>query len=137
MKLTKEQKETLSKSLESPWGAVSLICDGDRIDLQVQKGKGLTYRVVTFVNGKWEGKWMSGTAEHPEQKYLNKKTRRLHSPSFIKQMEKIFGKRAVAKDPTYHKTFVTYDVSWPSGKAAINHLCRVCESVEIAPGGTS
>lgn len=23
--------------------------------------------------------------------------------------------------------------SWASGKAAIAHLCRVCESVEIAP----
>ncbi len=133
MKLTKEQKTELAERLTSPWGCVELLCDGYRIALQVQRAKGMTYRVVTFVNGEWKGLWCSGKAEHPEQKFLNKKTHRACTPSYKAKMEKIFGKRAVAKDPYYSKTFVTYDLSWPSGKAAINHLCRVCESVEIAP----
>ena len=133
MKLTKEQKEMLAETLTTPWGGVELLCDGYRIALQVQRVKELTYRVTTFVNGKWEGKWMSGKEAHPEQKFLNKKTHRACSPSFKAKMEKIMGKRAVAKDPYYSKTFITYDVSWASGKAAITHLCRVCESVEIVP----
>lgn len=133
MKLTKEQKNELAQLLTSPWGSVELLCDGYRISLQVQRAKGMTYRVVTFVNGQWKGLWVCGLDEFPEQKFLNKRTRRACSPSLKAKMEKIMGKRAVAKDPYYRKTFITYDVSWPSGKAAIAHLCSVCESVEIAP----
>lgn len=131
MKLTKEQKDELALKLDCPWGTVALLCDGFRIDLQVQRYSGLAYRVTTYVNGEWQGKWASGKTEYPEQKFLNKRTHRAFSPKFIRDMEKIFGKRAVAKDPKYKRTFVTYDISWPSGKAAISHLCRVCESVEI------
>lgn len=133
MKLTKEQKDELAQQLDHPWGSVALLCDGFRVDLRVEHSGKLAYRVVTYVNGAWEGKWFSGKTEYPEQKFLNKRTRRAYSPKFIKDMEKILGKRAVAKDPEYRKTFVTFDISWPSGKAAINHLCRACESVEIAP----
>ena len=133
MKLSNEQKTELAKKLESPWGAVALLCDGFRIDLRVERCSALAYRVITYVNGKWEGKWCLAKEDYPEQKFLNKKTHRACSPKFIKNMEKILGKRAVAKDPFYKRTFVTYDMSWPSGKAAISHLCRVCESVEIVP----
>lgn len=133
MKLSKEQKEKLAETLSMPWGTASLICDGYRITLQVRRAKGMTYRVVTFVNGEWQGAWCSGEAEYPEQKFLNKKTHLAVTPAFKTKMEKILGKRAVAKDPYYSKTFITYNVSWASGKAAIAHLCRVCESVEIAP----
>ncbi len=132
MKLTKEQKADLAQELTSPWGCVTLICDGYRIALQVQCVKALKYRVVTYINGRWEGKWSLGTEEYPEQKFLNKRTHRACSPAFKAKAEKVFGKRAIAKDPYYSKTFVTYDLSWPSGKAAIAHLCRVCDSVEIA-----
>lgn len=133
MKLTKEQKEKLSADLTSPWGRVRLICDGYRIALVVERCKPMVFRVVTYINGQWRGEWSLGTKEFPEQKFINKKTHRVYSPAFVKKAEKIFGKRAVAKDPEYKRTFITYDISWPSGKAAINHLCRVCESVEIDP----
>lgn len=46
-------------------------------------------------------------------------------------MEKAIGKRAVAKDRDYSKTVTSYMPDWASGKAAINHLCKVCESVEL------
>ena len=133
MKLSKEQKAELAQKLISPFGHVELLCDGYRIALQVQRGKGLTYRVVTFVNGEWKGIWCSGTENYPEQKFLNKRTNLACSPSLKAKMEKILGKRAVAKDPYCSKTFITYDISWASGKAAIAHLCRVCDSIEIAP----
>ena len=131
MKLTKEQKNKLAEDLNSPWGVANLLCDGYKITLRVERCKGLTSRVVTYINGRWRGEWCCHDQEFPEQKFLNKRTHRGCSPSFKAKAEKIFGKRAVAKDPFYSKTFVTYDISWPSGKAAINHLCRVCESVEI------
>jgi hypothetical protein len=131
MKLSKEQKAVLIEQLNSPWGHVQLMCDGYRINLNVERCKGLSYRVVTYVNGEWKGVWCQGDKPTPEHKFLNRIERPLAKPSEKAKMEKIFGKRAIAKDPWFTKTLVTYDVSWPSGKAAINHLCRVCDSVEL------
>ena len=74
---------------------------------------------------------MAGKETFPEQKFINRKEIPCAKPSEKAKAEKIFGKRAVAKDPWYSKKIVTYDISWASGKQAINHLCRVCESIEI------
>ena len=132
--ITKEQKAELSAALSHPWGSIELVCDGYRVALQVQRMKGgMTYRVMTYVNGQFLGKWVSGTEVFPEQKFLRKSVRPLASAAEKAKFEKAFGKRAVAKDPWFSKALTCYFPDWASGKAAIAHLCRVCESVEIAP----
>lgn len=131
MKLTKEQKAELIDKLNHPYGRAELMCDGYRIDLTVERLRGLTYRVVTYVNGVFKGVWCNGAEIYPEQKFLNRREIPLAKPSHKAKMEKIMGKRAVAKDPWFTKKLVTFDVSWASGKLAINHLCKVCESIEI------
>lgn len=134
MKLTKEQKAELAAQLSTPWGTVELICDGYRVALEVQRMKGgMTYRVMTYVNGSFYGHWVSGSAEFPEQKFLRKSVRPLYSAAEKAKYEKVFGKRHVAKDARYSKTLTMYMPDWASGKAVISHLCKVCESVEIAP----
>jgi len=131
MKLTKEQKAELIEKLGHPYGCVTLMCDGYRIFLRVERASQLAYRVVTYVNGEWKGVWCSGIDSHPEQKFLNRKETPLAKPSEKAKMEKILGKRAVAKDPWFTKKIVTFDLSWASGKTAINHLVKVCDSIEI------
>ena len=131
MMLTKEQRAELAEQLTMPYGrSVQLLCDGRRIALSVQCVSKLKYRVWTFVDGIM-GAWCKG--DTPEAKFLRKSVRPLTSPSWRKQAEKVFGKRAVAKDPLWNKTLTLYHPDWPSGKAAINHMCKVCASVEIAP----
>lgn len=129
--LTKEQKQAAIDALSYPYGFVKLICDGYEIALVVEKSNKLTYRIVTYINGMLKGEWVSGTAEHPEQRFLNRKERPLASPKEKAKFEKAFGKRATAKDPWFSKTIVTYDISWASGRSAINHLCRVSKSIEL------
>ncbi|MDP2153827.1 MAG: hypothetical protein Q8J66_09240 [Methylotenera sp.] len=132
MKLTKEQKTELAQKLTSPWGAVKLICDGFTIDLQVQRMKGgMTYRVMTFVNGQFKGEWVSSTQEHPQQKFLRKSERPLYSASHKATLEKIYGKRHVANTESYQKKYITYMPDFASGKAAISHLCKVSESIQV------
>lgn len=135
MQLTKEQKADLAATLGHPWGTVALICDGYLVNLQVQRSKGMTYRVMTYVNGQFLGKWISDKEVFPEQKFLRKHVQKLASPAQKAKAEKIFGKRVVAKDPWFNKTLTTYMPDWASGKAAISHLCKVCESVEVATSG--
>lgn len=131
MKLTKEQQIELAQKLTSPWGSVKLICDGFEIALQVQRFKGMSYRVMTYVNGEFKGIWVSSTQEHSEQKFLRKPARPVYSAAHKAKMEKIFGKRAVAKDEFYQKKYVTFMPDWASGKSAISHLCKVSESIQV------
>lgn len=133
MTLTKEQRAELAQQLASPWGMIDLLCDGRRITLQVQRvsGPGITYRVMTYVDGEFRGSWCKG--DTPEAKFLRKQVTPLTSPARRKAAEKALGKRWVAKQPLYTATHTFWHPDWPSGKAAINHLCKVCESVEVAP----
>lgn len=138
MKLTKEQKQELIDKLSYPWGRVSLQCDDHKVDLVVKRtGKGITFRVVTYVDGRWEGKWMSGKEEYPEQKFLRKSVQPVARKKDKEAMEKAVGKRyfkkMCAEEPYWTKTITLYDVSWGSGRMAINHLCKVCDSIQILP----
>ncbi|WP_199052394.1 hypothetical protein [Aquitalea sp. ASV15] len=132
-KLTAEQKEKLISDLSFPWGKADLMCDGRRITLEVRRSsKGMTYRVCTFVDGVFEYKWAQGATPVPEQKFLRKSVRPNVSPVKRKELEKKFGKRWVQKDKFINGAVTLYLPDWSSGKAAINHLCKVCDSVELA-----
>ncbi|MDO8932967.1 MAG: hypothetical protein Q7U97_11275 [Rhodocyclaceae bacterium] len=135
MKLTKDQRAQLVGELSTPWGSAHLICDGHRVTLQVQRegGNAIKFRVMTYVDGHFKGEWIKG--EVPEAKFLRKQVRRLYSTARCKKIEKIVGKRrfATAEYDGYRKTLTHYLPDWASGKAAIAHLCKVCESVELAP----
>ena len=131
MKLTKDQKEMLIAKLQFPWGYAELLCDDVKVTLRVQRWKGLSYRVVTFVNGHFKGEWMVDNNKAPEQKFMRRSERHLFSQKERAQAEKALGKRNVAKSQLYTRTIVTYFPDWASGKAAIEHLCRVCERIEI------
>jgi hypothetical protein len=136
MKLSKEQIEVLAKDLSHTFGSgVKLLCDGYTVALQVEKysKKGLEYCVMTYVNGYFKGEWCGlSKQECPEQKFMRKLVKPRCSPAYKRKMIKIFGKRHVDKDPYYTETQTSYWPNWSNGKAALNHLNRVCESVQLA-----
>lgn len=137
MKLSKEQRDKVIVELSQPWGSADLICDGFRIALRVECFKGMTYRVMTYVNGYYKGAWVFPKNECPESRFL-RKAEHLACPAKNRlEMEKILGKRSVAKDPYYSKKITFYWPDWSSGKAALSHLCKVCESVQVADPQTS
>ncbi|MFZ6655641.1 hypothetical protein [Undibacterium sp. TJN19] len=133
MTITKLQKEQIAKELTMPWGRVELICDGYKINLVVERYKELSYRVATYVNGYIKGEWFYSKSESPESRFLRKRVVPNISPTKKKKLEKIYGKRVIAKDPFWSGSVTVFYPDWPSGKAALNHLCKICDSVEIAP----
>jgi len=135
MTLTKDQIAEAIETLSYPWGFVKLICDGYRVTLSVERAKGMTYRVMTYVNGCFKGVWMQPSAgtDIPEQKFLRRSERAACSKTYKAEMEKRFGKRHIQEDPFYSRTIVMYSPDWASGKAALSHLCKVCASIEIDP----
>lgn len=132
MKLSEEQRDKVIDRLSHPWGRAELMCDGYRITLAVERAKGMSYRVMTYVNGSFRGLWCSHKDECPESKFLRRVVRPACPPRHKQEMEKIMGKRYIQKDPYYSATFIHYMPDWASGKSALNHLCKVCDSVQVA-----
>lgn len=131
VKLSKEQKIELINHLSHPYGMVSLRCDGRLVTLQVQRWRALSYRVMTYVDGVFKYAWCRPTNNAPESKFLRKSVRSNVTAAKRKLAEKTWGKRAVKNDPFWSGSFTTYLPDWPNGKAAINHLCAACISIEI------
>ncbi|MYM80559.1 hypothetical protein GTP44_01110 [Duganella sp. FT50W] len=131
MKLSKQQKEDLIKELSLPWGSVNLMCDGYLVSLNVERKTAMTFRVYTYVNGLMKAAWVIGSNPAPEQKFLRQSVRPNLSPAKRSKMEKALGKRHVSKDPYFSGSYTIYLPDWSTGKAAINHLCKVCESITI------
>jgi len=134
MKLSKEQIDVLAQSLSHPYGSgVRLLCDGYEVTLRVEAAKAMSCRVMTYVNGYFKGVWCGlSNPECPEQKFMRKQVRPRCSPAFKLKMEKLMGERHVKNDPYYSEQHISYWPDWASGKAALNHLNRVCESVQLA-----
>lgn len=131
MELSKAQKEKIIGDLSQLFGRATLRCDGYEITLQVERFKGFKYRVMTYVNGTFEGKWIHSDSKAPESRYLRALVRPTITKAFRLKLEKAIGKRAVAKEPRYNGTYTMYLPDWSSGRAAINHLCKVSESIEL------
>jgi len=131
MKLTNEQTADCIVKLSNPYERVTLLCDGRTITLSVERYKALTFKVVTYVDWQILGKWFSGTQECPEQKFMRKAVKSIYTPAVKKKFIKIMGARRFKSDPSFHRTYTMFHPDWPNGKAAINHLCKVCESVEL------
>jgi hypothetical protein len=132
MKLSKEEKEKLISELSMPWGSADLKCDGYLISLRVRRFTELTFRVVAYVNGYMKGSWTSARNPTPEQKFLRKSVRPNVSAGKKAKLEKQFGKRMIAKDEFVNGSYSYYINDWGSGKAVINHLVKVCDSITIA-----
>jgi hypothetical protein len=136
MKLTNEQKEKVIGDLSQLFGRATLRCDGYEVTLQVERFKGFKYRVMTYVNGTFSGKWILPSDAAPESKFLRKMTKPNVSPVKRLKLEKECGKRFIAKDPFFSGSYTCYLPDWSTGKAAVNHLCKVCESVELIDPAT-
>lgn len=132
--LTLAQRRALAAEQNTPYGTIYLRCDGRKITLAMERTspKKVTYAPMTYVDNVFLGKWCTRPAEHPEHKFMRRCERRVFPEPKVLDLEKRYGKRAVAKQyPDIRKTVVYYVPYWPSFLTALNHLCRACESVEV------
>ncbi len=132
--LSMSQRKALADKHSNPYGSLTLLCDGRRITLQTQRASktSMTYCVMTYVDGKFEGRWISAAEPCPEQKFMRRAEKRYVSEKKIAAMEKKYGKKRVAEYWTNaRKVHISFMPYWKTYLAALNHLCRVCESVEV------
>ena len=134
-KLDKEVVSELVNLLMLPWGSVKLECDGYTVDLQVYRVKNsMTYRVMTYVNGEFRWEWVIPKADtplRPETKFLRKSVTKNISPAKRLKLEKVYGKRFIAKDPFCNGSTTSYMPDWPTGRAVLSHFMKVCDSIKV------
>lgn len=112
-----------------------MICDGFDVSLQAVSLSETTlkYGVMTYVSGKFEGKWLVNERA-AERKFMRPRERFVFSAKVRNEITRKYSKRLLKEYwPNISKKISYVEPIWPGGKSAIDHLCRVCESVEIAP----
>lgn len=131
VKLDKAIKDKLIEELSHPYGRVSLMCDGRKITLDVGQYKPLKYHIAVYVDGIFMGKWLFKGANHPESKYLYVVKKPVFSPTRKSAIIKAFGIRAAKKQFNLDEKIEGLMPCFPNGRMAINHLCKVCDSIEV------
>lgn len=132
MSLSKEQKEFILKTLDSQFQMVYLMCDGYEVSLQLERVQNLKLAIGIYVNGWMKGDWLLHPADHPESKFLPIRSKALWKPKQKQEIIKTFGKRQAYKNfPSLDEKIEMKGSHFSSGRAALNHLIKVSDSIEL------
>ena len=126
--MTKEDWDKVETSMQSPWGQISLICDGYRLTLQTSLYK-RTLTTTPYVNGEWKGAWLLNDCEE-RRRFFRVVKLLVWRPKFLKGMSKRTLK-SVNIDPKEIR--ISYNSQWGSFRPLKAHLIKNNTSIELAP----
>lgn len=132
-KLTTEQWKQIEICLSASYGHAELLCDGYKLDLNVEKLKGLRYTIVVYVNGAWGGARLREDTEE-RRKFWRPVTTCYARKKFLDPYRKAFGKKA-AEAWKVRSTGTYWLPDWPNFKRLRAHLNRNCVSIELIKVG--
>jgi hypothetical protein len=127
--MTKEQWAEIETKLQSPWGNVSLMCDGYKLTLQIQRDK-MRLVIMIFIDGEFKGIWFNECEER--RRFFRPSVRKIFPPSAFKG----FTKKEMKSDwvkKQMDKTITAYSPLWPSFRPLKAHLIKNNTSIELAP----
>jgi len=132
-KLSKEQKDLILKQLNCQFNAVYLMCDGYEITLKMERYK-MKLVISIYVNGSVKGAWAVKPEEHPESKFLASHQKSYYSAKRKAEIIKIFGKCKANKRYNLEQKFEYKLPFFSTAQAALNHLIKVSDSIELIGG---
>lgn len=124
--ITKERAISL---LSIPWMQVKATCGEDILTLVNENGKNSMSRTIAlYVNSTIKGEWALMKCQDKETKYLRVKKCRLTPLKKLEEMLKGLPKKdkELALKKNEYEMRTPY---FPSGKAVVNHLTKVCPDV--------
>lgn len=130
MSLSKEQKAYAIKQLNGIFNTVRLICDGYEITLKIERYK-MRLIVALYVKNKVMGAWITKPEEHPESKFLATRYKSYFSAKEKAKIIKVWGKREANKRYELDKKIEYKLPYFNTAQAAINHLIKVSDSIEL------
>ena len=129
--MTKDEWELVRGKLSVSFGLVDLIVDGYLLHLKVQQTGPLKYEILPYVNGKFEGRWITQKTDECIR-FMCPKTVSLYSRADKARITKGLTKRQV-KDffPDLDKTGTYYQWGWASFTSLKRHLLANNKSIEL------
>lgn len=108
MTITKEQWVQIEIELSRPQGHVEMLVDGFKVNLHVEWFKNLKYTIMTYVNGKFCGKWMNADSDEGKRFFCHKSSF-LFPAKFRADIIKIYGGKRCPKAKLEELNKKTYD----------------------------
>ena len=131
MSLSKEQQDHVLKELDIPYNKVILHCDGHDVTLRLVRMK-MKLVVDIYVDQMFKGIWLTEPDKHPEAKFLPTKKVKIYSQKSKAEIIKVLGKREAKKSfPDLDKVIESKSYYFSSPKAALSHLIKVSDSIEL------
>ncbi|AXV78906.1 MULTISPECIES: hypothetical protein [Ralstonia solanacearum species complex] len=129
--LTREQIIAIDYELSRPYGMARLECDGYRVDVHVERAKGLSYILMVYVNGGWHPAWTKGECEEAKR-FMRPVSRSLFTAKRKADLTKAFGKRGVKQAfPDLDKKITQYMPTWSSAKPMLRHFLKTCSDISL------
>lgn len=130
--LTKSNVSEFAQKLNRIFGVVKLHADGFDVTLTVEQSK-MKLVITTYIDGVFKGVWMMPDkgVNYPEQKFLNKKIIKSYSPKRKAELIKKLGKKRAYELFDLDRESFFYTPNWSNGKTALNHMLKVCGSLEV------
>ena len=139
--MSPEDWKAIEHELAHPYGRARLLADGHELPLVVERGKGLRYVVVVYIDGKIEwGKTVKAEADAVERKFWRTRTIFLYPPKVRAHAAAQAAKRGMPADVRAiwkrqaEASFEMLNPSFASGKAVCSHLRKTCTQVERLEG---
>lgn len=133
--LTREQWAEVEKDLSIPYGHVKLRCDDHDITAAVERGKGLRYLVVVYIDGYVHSEHMKGEPQHVRKfwrerayfawpaKQRTEAAAQLKKRGIGKEYREFLQRVATASN-------TMWDPCWPNAAALCRHLRKTCTAIE-------
>jgi hypothetical protein len=136
MAITNEQWKDVELELSYSFGRVEMLIDGYNVILRVENYGKLKLKIMTYVNGVFEGKWVEGKAEEAKR-FLFPKSSYLHSTKERSDLTKIYGGKRCPKAQLekINRKIVFYSPNWGSVKTIRRHFEKHNKSLEIVKIG--
>ena len=128
--MTPQDWERFEKRLSVPFSMVVLEADGYEVAFRVEPVKRLQYQIMTYVGGKFKGKWLLEDCEI-RRKFMRPRSTYAFPAKERRELKKL-GKKVLSKmnmDPD--RRITSYTPLWASPKTLKSHLRKNCQNIEI------
>ena len=129
--MTPQQWKFVEDRLMPPYGQVHLLIDDYKVTLQVGFVGKMKFEIMVYVNGFAKGEWLMNDCEE-RRRFLRPRRIAIHKPSSRARLTKgLSAKMDKEYFPTLNKTFIVYDLLWPSYGPLKRHLIKHNQSIEL------
>ena len=136
MPITKEQWEQVEVELSGSWGHVEIMGDGFKVSLRIERVKTLSYTIMTYVNGEFCGKWITGDADEAKRFFCPKSSFVLSAKHRAELIKIWGGKRCPkAKLEEINRKIIMRMPTWNSVKSMRRHFEKNNQSLELIKVG--